>query len=126
MYKSACSFLDPTQEAGLFYVGLIACICFIAASKVSEGSNSIFAFRARLQGHQQYLLAATATPTFRSSALSILLSGREDHALYSQDGSGKTRFNPMEVRMVDWEPLRLVSSDLELARIADDANVTTS
>ena len=123
MYKSACSFLDPTQEAGLFYVGLIACICFIAASKVSEGSNSIFAFRARLQGHQRYLIAATATSTFRSSALSILLSGREDHALYSQDGSGKTRFNPMEAGL---GTSLLASSDLELARIADDANVTTS
>ena len=125
MYKSACSFLDPTQEPGFLYVGLIACILRMLHCSLESvgGSNFIFAFRACLQDHQPYLIAATATSTFRSSALSILLSGREDHALCSQDGSEKTRFNPVEV---GWGPVRQVSSDLELARIADDANVTTS
>jgi hypothetical protein len=70
---------------------------FIAASKLSRVSSLIFAFRARFESYQQYLTNATATPTFRSSALSILLSGRLDRAVYSQNGSVNTRFNPMEL-----------------------------
>jgi hypothetical protein len=97
-YKSQhapSSILHKTQGSCISDWQLIS--AFVAASKLSGVSILKFAFRARFESYQQYLTNATATPTFRSSALSILLSGRVDLTPNSQDGSVNTSFNPMEL-----------------------------